>query len=152
MQSVMLDGFVGRLIEINELDESEVSYISFDGQRKIHSCDDMKSDYEQLFCGNHLYMITAKDSDDHRMQYGGWSYTCDRHFNKLVMEFALKMEEKQLDVDFAVWEDAERKKEEAQLGERKKWNFEPNICPTCGGESEHNWEVHTAELRASNDG
>lgn len=25
----------------------------------------------------------------------------------------------------------------------------PGICQTCGGETEHDWEVHNAELRAA---
>jgi len=84
------------------------------------SCDDMKSGYEAGFCMDVLYLITAKYSTERRLQFHGWSYACERHLTKLVLEFALRMEEKHLDVDYDEWnddqEDIERQLElEARL-------------------------------------
>ena|SRR5215467_3848730 len=175
MIEVTLAGFVGRYIDVHEMEKDDMSYIGFDGRTVVHSCDDMDSDeFAAGFCGDHLYMITAKDTADRRMQYQGWSYTCDRHFEKLVLDFAATMQNKALDVEYDHWTEEQQRKaafdcEECggsldSSGEPHDheivWHEEPkddelgvaisyDTCRICMCDrSEHNWEAHTAEMRA----
>lgn len=70
------------------------------------SCDDMKSGYEARFCSDDvLYIITAQPSTNSRLKFMGWSYACKRHLTKLVLEFAVRMAEKHLDIEYDEWND-----------------------------------------------
>jgi len=85
---------VTRYVDIATVEDVEAEHAS---------CDDMRSGYEAGFCMDVLYLITAKYSTDRRLQFHGWSYACERHLTKLVLEFALRMEEKHLNVSYDEW-------------------------------------------------
>lgn len=138
---------LNRLVSVEELESDERFYIGFDGKRVSHSCEHMASDsFESGFCGDKLYFLQANDEletqKDSIHRFNGWTYACNIHLVLSVADFAKTMADKQLDAMYEEWTDEQLKQEREQ----------ERICPIClCDKSEHNWEAHTAEMRATND-
>jgi len=121
---------------IEKMEPAEASYIGYEGKRVTHSCEEMSSGYESLFCNGGLYFLSARWHETPQDSYLGYTYSCKRHLRLLALRFSLSLEERSLHVEYNEWEDSLPSDQAA-------------TCPVCGGETEHNWEAHVAEMRAS---
>lgn len=85
---------VTKYLSVVELEEEESHNIN---------CDDMYSGDSAGFCTEILYLIQAQYSRDSRLVFHGYSYACKRHLIKLVLEFAVRISEKYLNVEYDKW-------------------------------------------------
>lgn len=169
MERVDMDklGLFESRLSVEEMSQEDISYIGFDGQRKEHSCEHLMNGFEANFCDNNLFFLTAVDSKEH----GGWTYCCSRHLPQSSLAFMADIEKRRLDRDFDVWSDKQAEAERKRIENAHKACIITNVC-TCGKSeeeeeeeveisfstcrvclcdtSEHNWEIHTQELRAGN--
>jgi len=113
-------------VDIDLVEPEFRSYLNYRGEKVVHSCDDMKTDYESGFCqDDDLYFLTSARAD---LGYQGYSYACQRHLRKLAFQFALTLEERSLDREYDEWNDS--------------------LCSECGAPQDSSLEPHEHEFSA----
>lgn len=134
-----LDLFRG-LLTIEELEPEDVSYIGFEGKRVEHSCEQMDSGREADFCDSTLYLLSSQ-----QRVHLGWTYACKEHLASSLFRFATEIEERLLEQRYDEWNDKMAEEERNERSEEVSFN----TCRICLCDmSEHNWEIHNAEMKA----
>lgn len=154
MEPVNMDSlklFESRL-EVQEMSEEE---------RKSYSCEKLMNGFEANFCDDSLFYLSAVDYKVH----GGWTYACTRHLPLVSFGFLESIEEKRLNSEFDEWNDQQviahacniceeifDSESEADSHALKEHGISYSTCPICLCDtSEHNWEVHTMEMKAASE-
>ena len=130
------------MLKTFEFEMGEVT--SYDGNHT--SCDFVGCDRQAN------YYINSPVYDNHYNTV--WGFSCEIHVGVLTLQYAGKFAEKKLDEEYCKVCEASAyacdcNHLEAIGAKRKVERKAYGICAVCGGETEHDWEVHVAEMKAN---